>query len=136
MAVRRPDRLIAAKGQRAVCRAQEAEWLAARHADQPLLTRMRRNGRAAFVAHLDVEGHPKGVAHALLKELAYILEEPNPYPPTSYAYTAGLNLPPPHLLREPKEELEEYNLPRCRRSCIDARESAQRRKVSLNASRM
>ena len=70
------------------CRREEAAQLDAWHDDVATLRRMRRNGLAAFHSFLDVEMHPRGVANALLRELAYVLTDL----PTS------LYLPPPHVL--------------------------------------
>ena len=81
-------RHTAASGWRNVCRVAEAQQLDAWHDDVRTLATVRRNAIAAFVAALDVELHPRGVANALLKEMAYALTDR----PTS------LFLPPPHVL--------------------------------------
>ena len=70
------------------CRAEEAAQLDAWHDDVRTLAAMRRNALAAFIGALDVELHPRGVANALLREIAYVLTDR----PTS------LHLPPPHVL--------------------------------------
>jgi hypothetical protein len=81
-------RHTAASGWRNVCRVEEAQLLDAWHDDVRTLATVRRNAIAAFVAALDVELHPRGVANALLMEMAYALTDR----PTS------LFLPPPHVL--------------------------------------
>lgn len=57
------------------CRAEEAAWLDAKHDNESLVRGLREQGRDAFRAHLDVEYHPRGVAEALLRELAYVLDD-------------------------------------------------------------
>ena len=81
-------RHTAASGWRNVCRVEEAQLLDSWHDDVRTLATVRRNAIAAFVAALDVELHPRGVANALLMEMAYALTDR----PTS------LFLPPPHVL--------------------------------------
>ena len=81
------DRFAPATDWKVACRRGEAAQLDAWHDDAPTVASMRRNGIAAFRAHLDVEGYPRGVANALLRELAYSLTD-----------TPSFYLPPPHLL--------------------------------------
>ena len=49
------------------CRIREAAWLDAWHDEPERLARLRRNGQAAFLASMDVEYNPRGVADALLQ---------------------------------------------------------------------
>lgn len=58
------------------------------HDDASTLARLSENAIAAFTSTLDVELHPRGVADAFLRELAYVLTDL----PTAIA------LPPPHVL--------------------------------------
>ena len=57
------------------CRAEEARWLDAIHNDTRLLHALRRKAAAAFHAHLDVEFNAAGVARALVRELAHVLDD-------------------------------------------------------------
>jgi hypothetical protein len=72
----------------AACRRDEAALVDKWHQDEQTILRMRRAGIHAFRAHLDVELHPRGVADAFLRELAYALTD----------VPASLFLPPPHVL--------------------------------------
>lgn len=82
------DRFSAISGWKVTCRREEAALLDTWHDDVASLEPMRANAVSAFRAVLDVEGNPRGVANALLRELAYVLTD---LPHTFY-------LPPPHLL--------------------------------------
>ena len=73
------------------CRTEEAKLLDGWHADTSTLQQLRANGLAAFREALDIEYNPRGVATALLRELAHVLDDK---PPSIY-------LPPPFLLRDP-----------------------------------
>jgi len=79
-----------AQGRTHKCRVEEANQLDMWHEDGATLTALRRNALAAFDTALDVELHPRGVANAFLRELAYALTDK----PTS------LHLPPPHVQPE------------------------------------
>lgn len=72
----------------ASCRRDEAALVEEWNQDESTTMRMRRAAIHAFRAHLDVELHPRGVADAFLRELAYALTD----------VPASLFLPPPHLL--------------------------------------
>ena len=82
------DRFAPASGWKMTCRIAEAAQLDGWHDDAHMLELMRSNAVSAFRASLDVEGNPRGVANALLRELAYVLTD---LPHTFY-------LPPPHLV--------------------------------------
>lgn len=70
------------------CRREEAVLLDEWYEDEDTLARLRSNGVAAFRAHLDVELNPRGVANALLRELAHAVTD---VPHSIY-------LPPAHVL--------------------------------------
>lgn len=86
---------------RNACRREETQWLEARHADAPLLRRMRHNLRAAFTAHLDVEHNPRGLARAILHELNFVLEDAaqlrrvSVYKEVEVTKNGRIQLPPP-----------------------------------------
>ena len=111
------DREGAARGERALCRREQAEWLAAQYANRTRWRALARAGRRAFEAALDVEFGPEGVAHAMLRELRYVLEDTPAMTwrshPLSWWTSAkryrdlNLVMPPPMLRREPKWELDE-----------------------------
>ena len=75
-------------------RREEAEWMNAAHEAHTGLERLRALGRAAFAEALDLEFHPAGVAHALLRELAYVGEDD------------GVNEPPAHVLAAERRHVQ------------------------------
>ena len=70
------------------CRREEASILNGWYEDATTVAQMRRNGLEAFSTALDVELNPKGVASAMLRELAYVFTD----------VPASVFLPPPHML--------------------------------------
>ncbi len=108
---RQSDRETPARGDRMLCRREEAEWLLSMHANASLLEGMRSRGWQAFESHLDVEFRPHGLVPALLRELAHVLDEtpaitwrthPFTYPFARREYEdLNLVMPPPHTLRRP-----------------------------------
>lgn len=119
---RQSDREMAASGARRLCRVEEADWLAAWHANATALERMRAHGRLAFEELLDVEFGAEGVADGLLAELAHVLEETPAITwgthPLTYAWRRqeykelNLVMPPPHVrrAREPSGAIDESQL--------------------------
>jgi hypothetical protein len=112
------DRDQPIRGPKVQCRIGEAAWLSARYNNTRLISRMRRDAVRAFKAHMDVWGNPAGVADAVLREMAYILDEPprrdlvsfgQPFKKLGPNEYHGLNahLPPAHLLRAPEIETQE-----------------------------
>ena len=63
-------------GPKVQCRVGEAAWLSAKYNNTRLISRMRHDAVRAFKAHMDAWGRPAGVADAVLREMAYILDEP------------------------------------------------------------
>lgn len=100
-----------------VCRAEEAGWLNRRYQDRRLLAQMRHNAVAAFQAYMNVERNPAGVATAVLRELAHILDEP----PRDDLVHLGKTIKtdwilnahrvPERLLRRPVTETHEMAIP-------------------------
>ena len=112
------DRDQPVAGPKVQCRVGEAAWLSARYNNTRLISRMRRDAVRAFEAHMDVWGRPAGVADAVLREMAYILDEPprrdlvtfgQPFKKLDPKAYHGLNahFPPAHLLRAPDNETQE-----------------------------
>ena len=112
------DRDQPVAGPKVQCRVGEAAWLSARYNNTRLISRMRRDAVRAFEAHMDVWGRPAGVADAVLREMAYILDEPprrnlvtfgQPFKkldPKAY-HSLNAHFPPGHLLRAPDNETQE-----------------------------
>ena len=119
---RSSDREIKATGARAVCRVEEAEWINSFYDNHRAIASMRREAIEAFHAHMNVWLRPSGVADALLREAAFILDE---LPHRSLLskgriapsdYMLNQHYPPPHLLRQPATEGQEMALPLAERS--------------------